>query len=64
MGKSSFAVNIAEHVSITDKTVAIFNLEMPKEQIVNRIICSQALVNSNKIRTGDITGEDWEKSVQ
>ena len=65
MGKSSFAVNIAEHVSITDKkTVAIFNLEMPKEQIVNRIICSQALVNSNKIRTGDITGEDWEKSVR
>lgn len=62
MGKSSFAVNIAEHVSISDKkTVAIFNLEMPREQIVNRIICSQALVNSNKIRTGDITGEDWEK---
>lgn len=62
MGKSSFAVNIAEHVGITDhKTVAIFNLEMPKEQIVNRIICSQAMVNSGKIRTGDITGEDWEK---
>lgn len=62
MGKSSFAVNIAEHVSIVDKkTVAIFNLEMPKEQIVNRIICSQALVNSNKIRTGEINGEDWEK---
>ncbi len=36
---------------------------MPKEQIVNRIICSQALVNSNKIRTGDITGEDWEKKI-
>ncbi len=62
MGKSSFAVNIAEHVSIKDKkTVAIFNLEMPKEQIVNRILCSQAMVNSNKIRTGDISGEDWEK---
>ncbi|MCD8180401.1 MAG: replicative DNA helicase [Firmicutes bacterium] len=62
MGKSSFAVNIAEYVSIAEKkTVAIFNLEMPKEQIVNRIICSQALVDSNKIRTGDITGEDWEK---
>lgn len=62
MGKSSFAVNIAEYVSINEKkTVAIFNLEMPKEQIVNRIICSQALVDSNKIRTGDITGEDWEK---
>lgn len=62
MGKSSFAVNIAEHVSINDKkTVAIFNLEMPREQIVNRIICSQARVNSNKIRTGEMTGEDWEK---
>ncbi len=62
MGKSSFAVNIAEHVSIYDKrAVAIFNLEMPREQIVNRIICSQALVDSNKIRTGSLTGEDWEK---
>lgn len=62
MGKSSFAVNIAEHVGINDKrTVAIFNLEMPREQIVNRIICSQALVDSQKIRTGTLTGEDWEK---
>ncbi|MBQ9599892.1 MAG: replicative DNA helicase, partial [Clostridia bacterium] len=62
MGKSSFAVNIAEHVAINNKkAVAIFNLEMPREQIVNRIICSQAYVNSNKIRTGDMNGEDWEK---
>ncbi len=62
MGKSSFAVNIAEYVSITEKkTVAIFNLEMPKEQIVNRILCSQALVNSNKIRTGEMEADDWQK---
>ncbi len=62
MGKSSFAVNIAESLSIFDKkTVAVFNLEMPREQIVNRIICSQAYVNLSKIRTGDMTGEDWEK---
>lgn len=62
MGKSSFAVNIAEHVAIMDKnTVAIFNLEMPKEQIVNRILCSQAMVNSVKMRTGDLDGDDWEK---
>ncbi len=62
MGKSSFAVNIAEHVSIIDrKTVAIFNLEMPREQIVNRILCSQALVNSNKIRTGEMEPDDWRK---
>lgn len=62
MGKSSFAVNIAEHVSINDKrTVAIFNLEMPKEQIVNRIICSQASVNTGKLRNGEINADDWEK---
>ena len=62
MGKSSFAVNIAEHVAINDhRTAVIFNLEMPREQIVNRIICSQALVDSHKIRTGTLTGEDWEK---
>lgn len=60
MGKSSFAVNIAEYVSIADgKTVAIFNLEMPKESILKRILCSQALIDSNKIITGKIEGEDW-----
>lgn len=62
MGKSSFAVNIAEYVAINDKnTVALFNLEMPKEQIVSRILCSQAMVNSIKMRTGDMDGDDWEK---
>ena len=62
MGKSAFAVNIAEYVSITlGKTVAIFNLEMPREQIVNRILCSQALVNNSKIRTGTMETDDWEK---
>ncbi len=62
MGKSSFAVNIAENVAIRDhKTVAIFNLEMPKSQIVNRIICSQSRVNSEKIRTGDFEPDDWLK---
>lgn len=60
MGKSSFAVNIAEYVAINNKQpVAIFNLEMPKNQIVMRILCSQALVESNKIRMGDMQGEDW-----
>ena len=60
MGKSSFAVNIAEHVAIASgKTVAIFNLEMPKESILKRILCSQALIDSNKILTGKFEGEDW-----
>ncbi len=62
MGKSAFAVNIAEYVSINlGKTVAIFNLEMPREQIVNRILCSQALVNNGRIRTGTMEPDDWEK---
>lgn len=62
MGKSSFAVNIAEHVAINDrKTVAIFNLEMSKSQLVNRILCSQALVESNKVRSGNLDMNDWEK---
>ena len=62
MGKSSFAVNIAEHISFREnRCVAIFNLEMPKEQIVNRILCSQAMVNSIKMRTGDLEPDDWLK---
>lgn len=61
MGKSSFAVNIAEHAAIYEnKTVAIFNLEMSRIQLVNRIICSQAWVDSKKIRSGDLDMEDWE----
>ena len=60
MGKSSFAVNIAEHVAFSEnKTVAIFNLEMPKTQIVSRILCSQAMVDSHKIKMGDISADDW-----
>lgn len=62
MGKSSFAVNIAEHVAISEKkTVAVFNLEMSKNMIVNRILCSQALVDSQKLRMGDFTAEDWQQ---
>ncbi len=62
MGKSSLAMNIAEHISISgNKTVAIFNLEMPKEQIVRRILCSQALVDSNKMLTGDFSADDWQR---
>lgn len=62
MGKSSFAVNIAEHAAINDKIpVAIFNLEMSKTMIVNRILCSQALVDSQKVRLGDFDSEDWQQ---
>jgi len=62
MGKSAFVLNIASHAALSAKVpVAIFSLEMSKEQMVNRILCSEALVESSKIRTGKIEDEDWVK---
>ena len=62
MGKSAFAINIATNAALKDNVpVAIFNLEMSKEQVVNRILCSEAMVDSNKVRTGQIEDNDWMK---
>lgn len=62
MGKSAFALNIATNAAVHSKVpVAIFNLEMSKSQLVNRILCSEAMVDSNKIRTGKIEEDDWVK---
>ncbi len=62
MGKSAFAINIATNVAVqSGKGVAIFNLEMSKDQVGNRILCSEAMVDSNKIRTGQVEDEDWVK---
>ena len=62
MGKSAFAINLATNVALqANKGVAIFNLEMSKEQVGNRILCSEAMVDSNKIRTGQVEDDDWVK---
>lgn len=62
MGKSAFALNIATNAAMQAKVpVVIFNLEMSKSQLVNRILCSEAMVDSNKIRTGKIEEDDWVK---
>ena len=62
MGKSAFALNIASYAAINAKVpVAIFNLEMSKSQLVNRMLCCEAMVDSNKIRTGKIEENDWVK---
>lgn len=62
MGKSAFAINLATNAAIKANVPAvIFNLEMSKEQVGNRILCSEAMVDSNKIRTGQIEDEDWMK---
>ena len=62
MGKTAFALNIAAHAAIRENVpVAVFNLEMSKEQLVNRILCIEAMVDSNKIMTGKLEEEDWNK---
>ena len=61
MGKTSFALNIATNVAKqTKKAVCIFSLEMSAEQLVNRVLSSEALVNSYSLRTGELKPDDWE----
>jgi replicative DNA helicase len=61
MGKTSFALNIATNVAkFSKKAVAIFSLEMSGEQLVTRIISSEALVDSHALRTGQLKPEDWD----
>ena len=60
MGKTSLCLSIAEHVAIKEqKPVAIFSLEMSSEQLAQRMLCSQAQVNSHKLRTGHLSEEEW-----
>ena len=62
MGKTAFALNIAANAAIKANTpVAVFSLEMSKDQLVNRILCIEAMVDSNKIMTGKLEEEDWSK---
>ncbi|MBI4379254.1 MAG: replicative DNA helicase [Nitrospinae bacterium] len=60
MGKTAFCLNIATHVgAIKNKTVAIFSLEMSREQLVIRMLCSEARINAGKVRTGYLSKSDW-----
>ena len=60
MGKTSFALNIATNVAkATKKAVCIFSLEMSAEQLVTRILSSEAMVNSYSLRSGQISPDDW-----
>ena len=65
MGKSAFALNIASYAATRAKIpVMIFSLEMSKEQMANRILCSEAMVDSNKVRTGKIDDDEWTKLAE
>lgn len=60
MGKSSFALGIIEHAGVIEKIpTAIFSLEMSKEQLVQRMLCSHAKVDAQKVRTGYLATSDW-----
>ena len=65
MGKSAFALNIATNAALRGNTpVAVFSLEMSSKQMTNRILCSEAMVDSNKVKTGKLEDEDWSKLAE
>ena len=65
MGTTAFVLNIAEHVAFKlKKTIAIFSLEMSKEQLVNRLFSLESKVDSQHIRTGQLSDQEWEKLIE
>ena len=65
MGKTAFVLNIAQNVAFKEKkTVAIFSLEMSKEQLVNRLFSLESRVDAQKLRTGDLSDGDWERLIE
>ncbi|MGG1634356.1 replicative DNA helicase [Paenibacillus sp. FSL A5-0031] len=62
VGKTAFALNVAQNVGVRAReTVAIFSLEMSAAQLVQRMICAEANVDAQRMRTGHLEGDDWEK---
>ncbi|SDC41370.1 primary replicative DNA helicase [Pelagirhabdus alkalitolerans] len=62
VGKTAFALNISQNVAInTDENVAIFSLEMGADQLVNRMLCAEGNIDSQRLRTGHLETEDWGK---
>ena len=60
MGKTSFCLNIAQHVALrAGETAAVFSLEMSKEQLALRLLCADARVDAHRLRTGNLNEKDW-----
>lgn len=67
MGKTAFALNIAQYAAIhahEKAPVAIFSLEMGKEQLVTRLLCSEARIDASRLRTGHLLDSDWERLIR
>ena len=61
MGKSALALNMAQNVALNDNTVAVFSLEMSREEIVTRLLCAKGRIDSQKLRTGSLSEGDFTK---
>jgi replicative DNA helicase len=65
MGKTAFVLNIAQHMAFkSNVTTAVFSLEMSKEQLVNRLLSLESNVDSQNIRTGNLSDDDWAKLIE
>ena len=65
MGKTAFVLNIAQYMAFhQDRTVAIFSLEMSKEQLVNRLLSMESRVDAQVLRNGNLTDEDWTNLIE
>lgn len=65
MGKTAFVLNIAQHAAFKEnRCIAMFSLEMSREQLVTRLMASESMVDSQQIRTGDLRDSDWEKLLE
>src|SRR5690606_7870277 len=64
MGKTSFALNVAEHVALYEKKgAAVFSMEMPAEQLALRMLSSFARIPMGRLRSGDLDDRDWDRLV-
>ena len=61
VGKTAFALNIAQNVGKAGETVAVFSLEMPTLQLVQRMLCAEANIDASRMRTGYLQDDDWPK---
>jgi len=64
MGKTAFTLNLATHIAVREKkAVAFFSLEMSKEQLVQRMLCSEGAIDSQRLRIGELDDKDWGKLI-
>ena len=65
MGKTAFVLNLAQYICVRNKVpTAIFSLEMSKDQLINRVLSMESKVDSQSMRTGNLTQNDWEKLIE